>query len=185
MSTGTDTVARLGSAAQVAGGESPSLTATSGTVPAPLALPPGTDPAQRWALWRHLELAALPVAVPFARSQVGEVLAEWGLAGMRETVQIVVSEIVTNAVRACDGLDGQRPAAPGEVPVVRLWLATDHASVLAAVWDASPRRPRRRELGLDAESGRGLLLVDALSAAWGSFAPDGDPGKVVWALCES
>jgi hypothetical protein len=185
MSTGTDAVARLGSAAEVAGGESPALAATSGTAQAPLPVPPGTDQAERWALWWYLELAALPVAAPLARSKAGEVLAEWGLAVMRETVQIVVSEIVTNAVRACGELDGNRRTAPGEVPVVQLWLATDHASVLAAVWDASSRPPRRRELGLEAESGRGLLLIDALSAAWGSFAPDGRPGKVVWARCES
>ena len=44
----------------------------------------------------------------------------------------------------------------------------------------------RQDAGLDAEDGRGLLLVETLSAQWGCYAPDGPDGpggKIVWALC--
>ena len=48
------------------------------------------------------------------------------------------------------------------------------------VWDAGPRPPPRADPGADAENGRGLLLVEALSERWGHFGHDGG-GKVVWA----
>jgi hypothetical protein len=41
--------------------------------------------------------------------------------------------------------------------------------------------PVRQNAGLEAESGRGLLLVEDLSAKWGSYRPEGSGGKVVWA----
>jgi hypothetical protein len=78
-----------------------------------------------------------------------------------------------------------------------LWLTSDRRSVLIQVWDGDQRQPRRRDAGPDAEAGRGLLLVEALSVQWGCYAasgPDtagprvGGPraggldGKVVWAL---
>jgi hypothetical protein len=48
------------------------------------------------------------------------------------------------------------------------------------IWDASPRQPVRREHDNDAESGRGLELVQALTEEWG-VCPGGLGGKVVWA----
>jgi hypothetical protein len=38
-------------------------------------------------------------------------------------------------------------------------------------------------VGPDAETGRGLLLIEALSTQWGFYVPDGGDGKIVWALC--
>ena len=49
-------------------------------------------------------------------------------------------------------------------------------------WDADPRPPVRVDAGGDAESGRGLLLVEALSQQWGSYVPAQMGGKAVWAL---
>ena len=60
---------------------------------------------------------------------------------------------------------------------------TDDAQVLVQVWDANPRQPQPADPGAEAEHGRGLLLVEALSAGWGSFTVPGWPGKVVWARC--
>jgi anti-sigma regulatory factor (Ser/Thr protein kinase) len=90
----------------------------------------------------------------------------------------VVSELVTNAVLASAEL---RPA----IAPVRVWLGSDTSSVLLAVADAHPRPPVRLNLAPDAEGGRGLALVDALSDRWGwhPVRPAAMAGvvKVVWA----
>lgn len=53
-----------------------------------------------WPLQSYLELAALPGAVPCARLHARQVLREWGHGAMVESVELMVSEVVTNAVRA-------------------------------------------------------------------------------------
>jgi hypothetical protein len=64
------------------------------------------------------------------------------------------------------------------VPVVRLWLLSDRASLVMRVWDGSSETPERREGAPDKEGGRGLMLVEHLSKDWGIYRKDG--GKVVW-----
>ena len=66
---------------------------------------------------------------------------------------------------------------------VRLWLTSNGHHVLIQVWDPDDRAPAPETAGLAAESGRGLLLVDTLSAQWGCFAPDDQDGKIVRAMC--
>lgn len=83
------------------------------------------------------------------------------------------------------GLDIQEHTTGQALPVVRLWLSVEENSVLVLVWDASSSMPERQEVQPDSASGRGLLLVEMLSAAWGAFEIADTPGKVVWALCES
>jgi anti-sigma regulatory factor (Ser/Thr protein kinase) len=139
-----------------------------------------------WPLRSHLELGALPNAVPSARLHARLVVAEWGLAELSGVVELVVSEIVTNAVQASTGLTGSRYQGrwrPGRPPV-RLWLRSNRELVLVQVWDGSDQMPRRPELEPDAEHGRGLLLVESLCAEWGAFRPDRSGGKVVWASCD-
>jgi anti-sigma regulatory factor (Ser/Thr protein kinase) len=147
----------------------------------------GTSQADTWPLRSHLELGALPSAVPSARLHARLVVAEWGLAELAEVVELAVSEIVTNAVQASAGLTASRYRGrwrPGRPPV-RLWLRSDRERVLVEVWDASDQMPRRPELDPDAEHGRGLLLVESLSAEWGAYVPGGSTGKVVWATLGS
>ncbi len=122
---------------------------------------PATAPAA-WPLQTHLELAALPSAVPCARGHARSVALEWGLPGLADTTELLVSELMTNAVRASARL------AASEPPVVRLWLISDRASIVIHVWDGSSEMPVRRDAGPDAERGRGLLLVDALGTDWGT-----------------
>jgi hypothetical protein len=112
------------------------------------------------------------------------VLWEWHLDALSETAELIVSELVTNAVHASAGLTGSRRAGrwvPG-TPPVQFWLASDRQRVLIQVGDASDRCPAPRHPGPDAESGRGLLLVESLSADWGSYPPERSSGKVVWAI---
>ena len=55
--------------------------------------------------------------------------------------------------------------------------------MLVQVWDDSSGRPSRQDEETEAESGRGLLLVEHLSAQWGTYVPQESSGKVVWAMC--
>jgi anti-sigma regulatory factor (Ser/Thr protein kinase) len=127
-----------------------------------------------WEKDSYLELGALPGAVPSARLHARQVLWEWGLAGLADSTELVVSELVTNAVRISREVTGANS--------VRLWLLADAASVVVVVWDASPQPPVWIDAGDDAESGRGLLLVGALSTGWGYYhPPDSYGGKLVWA----
>jgi hypothetical protein len=64
-----------------------------------------------------------------------------------------------------------------------MWMLGSGAGMLFLVWDATMPTPVCRPAAPDAEHGRGLNIVDALSARWGAYHPGGDlGGKVVWAL---
>jgi anti-sigma regulatory factor (Ser/Thr protein kinase) len=129
---------------------------------------------RQWPLHSFLELGALPGAVPCARLHARQLLWEWGLAALTSSTELVVSELVTNAIQASrkTGL-----AAP-----VRLWLLSDKAQVLVLVWDASPHSPVRADVSDETENGRGLVLVDAVSQQWAWYFPAAEEGgKYVWA----
>jgi hypothetical protein len=152
----------------------------------PASAPNGQCVSTAWPLQSHLQLGALPTAVPCARLHARLVLAEWGLNALVDMVELLVSELVTNSVQASTGLVASRYQGrwrPG-LPPVRHWLRSDRERVLIQVWDGNDQMPRRQELGPDAEHGRGLLLVESLSAEWGAFAPDRSGGKVVWAIAD-
>lgn len=131
-----------------------------------------------WSLQSHLDLTALPGAVPCARHHARRMLAEWHLDDSADVIELVVCELVTNAVRACAGM------APGGL-CMRLWLCSDGYRVIIQVWDASDRMPVRQCPVPGAESGRGLVLVDSLSEDWGAYRPAALSGKVVWAIVAS
>jgi anti-sigma regulatory factor (Ser/Thr protein kinase) len=129
----------------------------------------------RWTRHTTITLGALEGAVPSARAHVRQLLREWNHAGLGEDAGLVASELVTNAVRASAGL------GPAIAPV-RIWLGSDTHCVLLAVADASPRSPVRLNLAPDAEGGRGLALVEALSTRWGWHPTTmATLVKVVWA----
>jgi anti-sigma regulatory factor (Ser/Thr protein kinase) len=119
-------------------------------------------------------LSALPTAPSCARQVCRLQLAEWGLVALSDSCDLIVSELASNAVRACEYLG--RPAQLG----IRLSVRGERVRI--EVWDPAPGLPR---LNADAteldETGRGLHLVDALSAGrWGTHpCPDGT--KIVWA----
>ena len=133
-----------------------------------------------WPLASSLELGALPTAVSCARLHAKHLAWEWGLTGISETIELLVSELTTNSVQAMAGHDGQ--------PVIRLRLLSDYTRVRIEVWDADPRPPAPKDLGQNGtpdpqeEGGRGLFLVVALSARWDWYLTREPAGKVVW--CE-
>jgi anti-sigma regulatory factor (Ser/Thr protein kinase) len=128
---------------------------------------------QHWPLRDTLTLGALVDAVPSARAHVRQLLSGWGHAEVGPDASLAVSELVTNSVVASAEL---RTAAP-----VLIWLGSDSNWLLLAVADASPQPPVRLNLGPEAERGRGLGLVEALSNRWG-WHPASTTGlrKVTW-----
>ena len=111
-------------------------------------------------------------------------LWEWDLQLLSDSVKLVVSELVTNAIQAADGLMASRFAGSWTdgPPPVRFWLVRERHGVIILVWDGNDRWPERQDTSPDDESGRGLLLVEALSQEWGCFTPNQSSGKVVWAV---
>ena len=135
----------------------------------------------------YLELGALPSAVPCARLHARQVVWEWGRQELADAVELIVSELITNGLRASEGLTGSRYAGrwtPG-VPPVRLWLHAEDKCIVIQVWDGNDKLPIRQVASPSAEGGRGLLLVESVSASWGSYQAEGSSGKVVWAVVGS
>ena len=100
-----------------------------------------------------------------ARRFVDETLRRWDCAAALETVELLVSELVTNAI--------VHARSDAEVAVVLL-----RDSIRVEVGDRSPEPPRPRDAKIHELSGRGLSLVDKLATAWGVDNVKG--GKVVW-----
>jgi len=103
-------------------------------------------------------------------------LHRWGIVERSDDIAVVVSELLTNALR--HGLPPARGPRPGWP--VRVGLAWPARFVLCAVADPGTAVPRPKEPDYLAESGRGLHVISALSDAWGCTAPT-DAGKTVWA----
>jgi anti-sigma regulatory factor (Ser/Thr protein kinase) len=100
---------------------------------------------------------------------------EWGLADLADTAELLVSELVTNAVQASAKLQ------TAGSPVIYLWVTSDRVSMVIHVWDASGEMPVRRDADEhDEDGGRGLLLVETLGKDWGAYRKA--HGKVVWCL---
>lgn len=133
--------------------------------------------AEQPLLSSHLEFGPLLTAVASARGHVRAVLAEWGLDELSDVTQLLVSELITNAVLATRALDTPLPLS------VHLWLHANRKRVLVTVWDADPHPPVLREdVDVWAENGRGLQILDVLSYRWGWYEPPTMGGKCVW--CE-
>jgi anti-sigma regulatory factor (Ser/Thr protein kinase) len=113
-----------------------------------------------------------------------QVLREWGLQDLSGDIELIVSELVTNSVRASEGLTGSRYAGqwtPG-VPPMRLWIWSDKTVVLIQIWDGDDRMPVRQRAGLHEESGRGLFLVETVCEERGFCPLEEATGKVTWAV---
>jgi hypothetical protein len=115
-------------------------------------------------------------SVRAARDFAVATVLRWGAAERSHDVAIVVSELLTNALRHT------RPSAPGARPrrPIRLGLLQLSPCLLCAVADPSTAAPVARSPGALGETGRGLHIVCALSDRWG-YTTNG-AGKVVWAM---
>jgi anti-sigma regulatory factor (Ser/Thr protein kinase) len=124
-------------------------------------------------------LAAVPESVKEARDFALTALRAWGLGGMYDDVRLVVSELVTNALRYAPGLPDGVEGMP-----IRLSLLRTGGRLTCAVTDPSDQIPVHREPDFASQTGRGLHLVEAFSHSW-NWVPLSGHGKVVWAcfLC--
>ncbi|MEU4086230.1 ATP-binding protein [Streptomyces aureus] len=92
-------------------------------------------------------------------------LGDWGLEGLADPAELLVSELVTNALRHTRG-------------PLRLNLCVRESSLRCEVEDTDPTCPVRRDADPDAEGGRGTVLLDLLAGAWGSTQVP--TGKTIW-----
>ncbi|MCH5671340.1 SpoIIE family protein phosphatase [Streptomyces gilvus] len=120
-------------------------------------------PAARVATWH---IPADPALVAPIRKQVVEQLDTWDLQEAAFTAELVVSELVTNAIRY-----GAHP--------IRLRLIHDESTLICEVSDTSHTAPHLRRAKTWDEGGRGLLLVAQLTQRWGSRHTG--EGKTIWA----
>ncbi|MDH6605444.1 anti-sigma regulatory factor (Ser/Thr protein kinase)/PAS domain-containing protein [Streptomyces sp. SAI-208] len=116
---------------------------------------------ESWTVWR------VPEATRHARRFTRRTLRGWGVPeDAMDSALLVVSELVTNALVHTGGQ-------------VRLDLTLVGRRLRVSVADASPRTPvKPTSIGWEATGGRGILLVEAVSSAWGSVPVSG--GKQVW-----
>ncbi len=115
-------------------------------------------------------------SVKAARDFAGATLRRWGMADLGNDVGVVVSELLTNALRHAL----PRPAGFATPVPIRIGLLHPGPCVLCAVADPSDQVPIVREPDYFAETGRGLHVIASLSDRWGWTAPSRS-GKLVWA----
>ncbi|GAA4675463.1 SpoIIE family protein phosphatase [Streptomyces chumphonensis] len=113
------------------------------------------------ALW---ELEPRPETAGQARRLARRALAAWGIEELSDSVELLVSEVVTNAVRYA------------ERPVTLRLLRTD--ALRCEVGDDVPQLPRLRQARATDEGGRGLYLVNRIARRWGATRLS--TGKLVW-----
>ena len=106
-----------------------------------------------------------PAAVGAVRAEAIRQLELWGLEDLAFTTELILSELLTNAIR--------HAAAPIGVRLLR------DRSLICEVADTSSTSPHLRYAATTDEGGRGLFLVAQLAERWGTrYTPD---GKIIWA----
>jgi len=162
------------------------------SVPAPSASPPQFLPVPS-AWWETPAVTSRPLSpVPeearTARQFVRELLTCWDLGYLSDDAELIIAELVVNAVRhglraAPQAVASRATGAPGVAgaSALRLCLLRRVGEVMLAVTDPSNEAPTPRAPGWTGESGRGLQIVGALSYVWG-WSPIEGRGKAVWAV---
>jgi hypothetical protein len=124
-------------------------------------------------------LNAQPGSAKIARDFTQGTLGNWGMLAVADDAVLVVSELVTNAVRY--GAAGPGGAGPGGAPSIWLRLLAQPPDLMCLVADASRDVPLRRQAGAGEVTGRGLWVIESCCSRWGWHLLD-QGGKVVWAL---
>ncbi|MFJ2775949.1 ATP-binding protein [Kitasatospora sp. NPDC087315] len=130
----------------------------------------------------QLELADSPNPVAWARRHTVDILGRWQVPpDVIETARLLVSELTTNAIRHPKN-DTTTSLFSETCPVrtITLVLVIDRGRLVLSVRDSDHRPPVVKAVGEDAEGGRGLFLVEALSERWGYYHLPEPAGKVVW-----
>jgi anti-sigma regulatory factor (Ser/Thr protein kinase) len=112
----------------------------------------------------ELTLPSEPISASKARRFIRSTLTGWGLSSIADNTELMVSELVANAIEHGHG--------PVELRLLR------GPTLLCEVSDYSPAVPVMREAATDDDTGRGLYLINWLAHRWGSrLTPK---GKIVW-----
>ena len=143
----------------------PSHPSTSGTA-YPLAQPSAT-----------CLLGSRPEAVKASRAFTRATLLDWDMSILADVAELVVSELVTNALR--HGVPSARKLVSEHC--IRLRLLAQAPFMMCMVTDPGHDIPVLREAEPTSETGRGLNVVESCSVRWGWHLLD-EGGKVVWAL---
>ena len=120
----------------------------------------------------RVRLATGPAAPAEARRRVRDAIRSWRVPVDLDAALLLTSELVTNAIRHEAGQEGQRAQA------VVLAIACSRGRLRVDVHDTSRSLPAVAEVPADAETGRGLLLVETLSDEWGCYRTPA--GKAVY-----
>lgn len=132
---------------------------------------PRLDPHAQTAF---LELGAVPPSARCARAWARQVLREWRLDALAEDAEALIAEMAANAIAA---------PVPLEQHVISVELAFSHGELAILVSDRDPGLPKAQDPAGEDESGRGLLIVAALSHRHGWYPlKGGSAAKVVWAV---
>jgi len=120
--------------------------------------------------WRRLlmTLPACSESVRTGRHTTRVVLSAWRLPSLEENAVLVVSELLTNAIRHARDTDA-----------IELDLHATRACLRIEIQDRDRQWPRPRVVNELSESGFGFVLIDALAAKWG--VRETETGKAVWA----
>ncbi|MFI8236123.1 ATP-binding protein [Streptomyces sp. NPDC085866] len=142
--------------------------------------------ARQWALWSRTLAPLQPLDAPRGRATAWDAswplqreltsvrrarrlvtaqLSDWALGDLADTAELLVSELVTNALRHTRG-------------PLRLNLRLRHSRLLCEVEDTESTCPALNVVDSDAEGGRGIELLDLLADAWGSMRTP--TGKTMW-----
>ena len=124
-------------------------------------------------------LSARPEEARTARRFVRELLTCWGLQALADDAEMIVDELVVNAV--LHGTHGVQARSHQGTAVLRLCMLRRAGEVMLAVVDPGNETPVPRQPDWAGENGRGLQIVGALSHVWG-WSPIAGHGKAVWAV---
>jgi anti-sigma regulatory factor (Ser/Thr protein kinase) len=117
----------------------------------------------------HVILPSTPRAARMARQATHRALEAWSIAHLQDDADLVVSELVSNAVRHGSGRRAE----------ITLRLKVANGRLRVEVHDINPTMPVPRTPTAMDESGYGFVIVDALAVKWG--VQDAEIGKAVWA----
>lgn len=140
-------------------------------------LPSGEPALESWTLRSVLDIGVNPQEVQHARRHARRLLHQDGLSCLSGDAEILISELVTNAIEAS--------RQQSDASQVQLALLCDGTQLLIMVRDTSPEVPQLVQADAADDRGRGLLLVSQLSAQWGWSYLSAKTGKLVWAVTRS
>ncbi|MFG1685238.1 ATP-binding protein [Nonomuraea sp. NPDC049269] len=139
---------------------------------------------------RHncIELPAFPVSVSIARRHVVRVLKGWGREELVDDAQLIISELVTNGIKAVEPSEHSHGEEIGMFAWCdrHVWIGLHRTvhDVVIEVWDPSRKPPKISHPNASEEGGRGLQVVDKTAACWGYRWPS-TGGRIVWAALKT